>query len=241
MLNNLSSLPHKEIEKIFDHVYYVIGTSITHHESAVIQHSSNMTIVRHGDELTLINTISLDERGLKQLDTLGKVKNIVRLGAFHGQDDGFYRQRYNAKLWTLRGMKEECGAGMDTNIDVEMTVGGPMPFPGCSLFVFESAAFPEGVLHLAQEGGILITCDSVKNWLTTDSFFNAETAKMHQESNSIGPANIGFWTNACRVASSDFLRLMQLPFRHLLSAHGEPLLGSAHEQLALSVKKQFGL
>lgn len=239
MINHSSALPHTEIKKIFENIYYVIGTSITHHEGAVIQHSSNMTIVRNADELTLINTIRLDDIGLKQLDALGRVKNIVRLGAFHGQDDGFYLQRYNAKLWTLKGMKDDCGMGDSTKIDVEMTVGGPMPFPGCSLFVFESALFPEGVLHLQQEGGILITCDSVKNWLSVDSFFNAETAKMHMESDSIGSANIGFWTSACKVKASDFLRLMQLPFRHLLSAHGEPLLNNAHEQLALSIKRQF--
>lgn len=240
-MNHQSSFPHREIEKNFEHVYYVIGTSITHHEGAVIQHSSNMTIIRNGDELTLINTISLNEEGLKQLDALGRVKNIVRLGAFHGQDDRFYLHRYDAKLWALKGMKDDCGAGGSTKIDVEMTVGGPMPFPGCSLFIFESAAFPEAALHLVREGGILITCDSVKNWLSIDPFFNAETAKMHQESESIGPANIGFWTNACQVQDSDFLRLMQLPFRHLLSAHGEPLLNNAHEQLARSIKRQFGL
>ena len=241
MLNHPDPLPHREIEKIFDNIYYIIGTSIAHHEDAVIQHSSNMTIVRNGDELTLINTISLDHEGLKQLDALGTVKNIVRLGAFHGQDDEFYRQRYNAKLWTLQGMKDDCGGGDYTKIDVEMTVGGLMPFPGCSLFIFESASFPEGVLHLTREGGILITCDSVKNWLSADSFFNAETAKMHQESESIGPANIGFWTNACHVKSSDFSRLIQLSFRHLLSAHGEPLLNNAYEQLTLSIKSQFSL
>ncbi len=241
MCSHSSSLPHKEIEKIFEHVYYVIGTSVTEHEGAVIQHSSNMTILRHGNELTLINTIQLDAAGLKQLDALGTVKNIVRLGAFHGQDDAFYQHKYKAKLWSLKGMKEDCGAGGPTHMDVEMRVGGPMPFPGCSLFVFESAAFPEGTLLIAQEGGILITCDSVKNWLDVDPFFNAETAKMHKETDMIGPAAISFWANACSVKASDFLRLLQLPFRHLLSAHGAPLLNTAHEQLAGSVKRQFGV
>src|SRR5579863_5659880 len=104
MVQHPPSLPHESIQKIFDNIYYVIGTSITHHEGHVIQHSSNMTIVRHGDELTLINTIRLDDKGLQQLDALGNVKNIVRLGAFYGQDDAFYQQRYHAKLWSLKGI-----------------------------------------------------------------------------------------------------------------------------------------
>src|SRR5450631_480927 len=93
------ALPHDPIEKMFEDIYLVIGTSITPHEGVDIQHSSNMTIVRNGEELTLINTIRLDDSGLKQLDALGKVKNIVRLGAFHGQDDAFYLNRYHARLW----------------------------------------------------------------------------------------------------------------------------------------------
>lgn len=233
------SLPHENIQKIFDNIYYVIGTSITHHEGHVIQHSSNMTIVCNEDELTLINTVRLDDRSLEQLDALGKVKNIVRLGAFHGQDDAFYRHRYDAKLWALKGMRDDCGQGKPTKMDIEMVPGGPVPFPNCTLFVFETAAYPEGVLHIAQEGGILVVCDSVKNWLSTDRFFNPETAKAHQEGGHIGPANIGFWCTACNVKNSDFQKLQALPFRHILSAHGVPILNNAHKQLASSIKRQY--
>lgn len=233
------SLPHENIKKIFDNIYYVIGTSITHYEGHVIQHSSNMTIVCFEDDITLINTVRLDEKRLKYLDSLGRVKNIVRLGAFHGQDDAFYRDRYHARLWGLKGMKDDCGLGTYAKMDVQMIPGGSTPFPNCSLFVFETSSYPEGILHIAQEGGILVVCDCVKNWLSTNRFFNEETAKEHQEGGLIGPANIAFWCTTCGVRASDFSRLNLLPFRHILSAHGEPMLNDAHEQLALSVKKQF--
>jgi len=230
-------LQPKSIKKIFDDIYYVIGTNITHHDGAVIQHSSNMTIIRNGDELTLVNTINLNDKEIEELDALGKVKNIVRLGAFHGKNDEFYRKRYEAKLWALKGMEDGCGSKNYTKIDVEMTTGGKMPFPDCSLFVFESSLFPEGILHLRRKESILITCDSVKNWLEIDRFFNKETAKMHEKSKSIGFATIDFWANTCHVKPSDFLNLMQLSFFHLLSAHGKPLLNNAHEKLSLSIKE----
>lgn len=239
MVPHPPSLPHENIRKIFENIYYVIGTSITHHEGHVIQHSSNMTIVRHGEELTLINTIRLDDKGLQQLDALGKAKNIVRLGAFHGQDDAFYQERYHAKLWSLKGMREDCGQGSPIKMDIEMIPGGLMPFPHATLLVFETSLYPEGILHIAQEGGILVVCDSVKNWLSTDRFFNQETAKAHQEGGHIGPANIAFWCTACNVKKSDFQKLQALPFRHILSAHGAPILNNAHEQLALSIERHY--
>lgn len=239
MIQNSSALSHEDIKKIFDNIYYVIGTSITHHEGHVIQHSSNMTIVRNGDELTLINTVRLDKKGLQQLEALGTVKNIIRLGAFHGQDDAFYQHRYTAKLWAPKGMKDECGQGALTKMDVVMVPGGPLPLTRCSLFLFETSSFPEAILHIAQEGGILVVCDCVKNWLAADRFFNPETAKSHQKEGMIGPANIAFWCNACGVKGSDFRKLLSLSFRHILSAHGEPILNNAHELLASSVKGQF--
>ncbi len=233
------ALPHEEIQKIFHDIFFVIGTSITHHGEHVIQHSSNMTIVRRGDELTLINTIRLNEKGLQQLEGLGMVKNIIRLGAFHGQDDAFYRNRYRAKLWSLKGMKEECGQGTDSEMDVEIVPNGQTPFSGCCFYVFETSSCPEAVLHIDQEGGILVVCDCVKNWLSPDQFFSATTAQAHQQEGMIGPANIAFWCNACGVKRSDFSKLLSLSFQHLLSAHGEPIRKNAHELLSISVKRQY--
>jgi len=235
------ALPHDTIKEIFENIYLVVGTSITHHQGQDIQHSSNMTIVRHGNELSLINTVRLDERGLRELDALGRVKNVIRIGAFHGQDDAFYCDTYGAKLWALQGMKNDCGQGTSIAMDIAMAPGGPMPFPDCEIFVFETSSYPEGIIHIAQNGGILVTCDSIKNWLTTDRFFNESTAKSHQEEGKIGPADIAFWSTACNVQLSDFLRLQSLSFRHLLSAHGSPIRNDAYEQLALSIKKQFGI
>lgn len=234
------ALPHEAIEKFFDNIYLVIGTSITLHESTAIQHSSNMTIVRNGEELTLINTVRLNENELQQLDALGKVKNVIRLGAFHGQDDAFYLDRYHARLWALPGMKTDCGQGENINADVILSADGEIPFPGCSIFVFETSSCPEAILHVAQQGGILITCDSVKNWTTIDRFFSQETANQHLQAGEIVPANIAFWSKACNVQIVDFSRLMQFSFCHLIGAHGKPIINHADAMLLKSIKKLYG-
>ncbi len=233
------ALPHNPIEKIFEHIYLVTGTSITHHEGTDIQHSSNMTIVRSGEELTLINTIRLDDMGLKELDALGKVKNIVRLGAFHGQDDAFYLGRYDARLWALPDMKDDCGRGENINPDVIISAEGEMPFPDCTFFVFETSSYPEAILHLTQQGGILISCDSVKNWTSTDRFFSPDTAKEHLAAGEIGSTKIAFWSKACQVTAADFSRLMLLSFCHLIPAHGQPILNHAHESLSAAIQQFY--
>jgi len=46
--------------------------------------------------------------------------------------------------------------------DIELEVGGPMPFSRCTLFNFETTAQPEAILLLNTEAGtVLINCDSI--------------------------------------------------------------------------------
>lgn len=230
--------PHSDLREVFPNIYLVTGTNKVTYNGINLQHSRNMVIVRNNKKLTLINTVRLNEKGLVALDKLGEIENIVRIGAFHGRDDAFYLDQYQAKLWALKGMKHDNGK----LTDIELVPGGQMPFPGCSLFIFETSVHPEGILHLDQEGGILVTCDSIKNWLSSDEFFSTETAKLYEEQGFFGPATISeVWKQACQVQGSDFEGLKGLSFRHLLSAHGDPLLNDAHEQVSKTIMKEFGV
>jgi len=78
--------PHSEIKEIFPNVFFVMGTNITTHNDVELQHSRNMIILRNDDKLSLINTVRLDDTGLMALDALGKVENVIRIGAFHGME-----------------------------------------------------------------------------------------------------------------------------------------------------------
>lgn len=227
--------PHRKILEVFQDIFFVMGTNMTTHEGVELQHSRNMIIVRHNEELSLINTVRLTEDGLKELDTLGTVKNIVRIGAFHGRDDAFYLDHYpQSKLWALNGMTHDHARATDTALTTE----GPMPFPDCSFYIFETSRYPEGILHIAREGGILITCDSIKNWVDADEFFSETTAADYRSQGFFGKASLSsIWLNACGVTKKDFDRLLPIQFQHLLSAHGEPLLDKAEEALSHSLAK----
>jgi hypothetical protein len=228
--------PHSPLQEIFPNIFFVTGTNITNYKGIDLQHSRNMVIVRRGSELSLINTVRLDEQRLTALDKLGKVNNIIRIGAFHGRDDAFYLDRYKATLWAIEGMTHAD----DRPTDSLLKPGEGMPFSGCSFLPFETSKFPEGVLLIKQDGGILVTCDSIKNWTAPDPYFSEATAALYQQQGFFGTASISnIWKQTTQVQASDFEKLLAMPFKHLLSAHGEPLRHQAHDRVAISVKEQW--
>jgi hypothetical protein len=228
--------PHGAVTPAFDDVYFVIGTNKTHHAGVDVQTSRTMTVLRDGDSLSLINSVRLSEDGLAALDRLGCVRDVVRLGAFHGRDDPFYRDRYGASIWALPGVR--CADGRAADRDLEP--GGLLATVGARVFVFASAAHPEAALLLPRDGGVLITCDAVQNWACVDAFFSTQTGAAFAAAGLIGTANIpATWIGACRPDVADYRRLLALPFRHLITGHGEPLRDHAHEILTQRVEQTF--
>lgn len=230
--------PHGKINQIFEDVFFVSGTNIVVHEGVELQHSRNMIIVREERKLSLINSVRLTEEGLRVLEQLGRVDKVIRIGAFHGRDDAFYVNQYQAALWALPGMQDQHGCP----IDIELTEQGPQPFTECSVLIFKTAQFPEAVLYIQRQGGILVSCDSIKNWLSADAYFSEQTAAAYQAQGFFGRATISkVWQQAMAVNASDFERLKALHFRHLLSAHGEPLLDSAYQDVCNTIKQEYGV
>ena len=156
MIPQTPAWPHGEIRQIFDDIFFVSGTNKTTHDGTELQHSRNMIIVREEDKLSLINSIHLTDTGLIALEKLGQVDKVIRIGAFHGRDDAFYVNKYQAALWALPGMHDQHGC----DIDVEFTEQGQQPFANCSLLTFATAKFPEALIHIKQHDGILLSCDS---------------------------------------------------------------------------------
>ena len=160
----------------------------------------------------------------------------MKIGAFHGIDDAFYLERYGAKQWALPGAEHFAGHATDE----ELRPGGPTPVEGGTVFVFETAKLPEGLLCLARHGGILVSCDSLQNWAEPDEYFDDESIKRMTEVGFIQPANIGpGWRMSSEPAASDFAKVKQLAFRHLLPAHGRPIIDAAHEQFSATFKREF--
>lgn len=226
--------PHSKIEEIFPDIFLVTGANITEHEGIALQHSRNMIVIRNKDKLSLINAVRLTESGLMELTSLGKIENVIKIGSFHGRDDAFYLENYHAKLWALPNMEH----ANNRKADYILTPNSLMPFPNCQIITFNSSKFPEAILHVKQNNGILVTCDSIKNWLVPDEFFSDSTAKIYKEQGVFGCANINeTWLQATQVDKSELLTLKNLNFCHLLSAHGQPLLNNAYDHIIETLAK----
>jgi len=230
--------PHGPIQRVFEDVFTVTGSVMMR---PGIQLSRNMTIIREGKELTLISAVRLNEKGLKELDALGEVKHVLKLGDYHlgehnGLDDAFYLDRYNARLWAMPGMTHLHHQSATD----ELQTDGPLPFSNASFFSYESSRLPEGLILLHKEGGVVIAADSLQNWATTDAFFNEKGAQMMQKIGFIRPANIGpEWRRKCEPKAEDFTKVKALAFRHLLPSHGMPLLHTAKEQISQTIAELY--
>ncbi len=229
------SASHSKIKAVLSNIYMVSASNHVEFEGNHLQHSRNMVILREGRDLTLINSVKLSDAGLAELEQLGEIKHVIRIGSFHGKDDSFYINRYQAKLWALQGMKDENGTPVDVSLDESTS----LPIKSSSLFIFKNTNFPEACIHINSEGGILISCDSIKNWQLPDPYFSHATAKLYEQQGMFGQASISdIWLQAMGVTTDAFGELMSLEFKHLLSAHGQPLLDNAKVKLQSTLEKQ---
>ncbi len=225
--------PHGAIKQEFNNIFMVTGTNIIVFEGVRIQDSRNMIIVRQNSELTLINTVRLSDQGLSELERLGTVKHIIRIGAFHGRDDAFYQHRYGAKLWAIPGMELSHGERID--VDLSTT---PLPLNKARLMVFQTTQHKEALIVLdSEQGGVLVSCDSIKNWTRKDEFLDAETFELMRKSGSIGQALIDqTWLSAMQPAQEELEKILSLDFKHLLSAHGDALKNDAKSAVRKSIQ-----
>ncbi len=232
------ALSHGAIQEVFPDVFFVSGAMETVLQGMDWKFSRNMTVVKDGERLIIVNSVRLGEEGLAELDRLGRVTDVVRLGALHGRDDPFYVDRYGAEYWMMPGMEHETGLKATSTLAPE----GPLPISDATLFAFQTTQIPEGILRLDRAGGILIACDALQNWLAPDEYFSDTSRELMQGMGFFTPANLGpVWVQAAAPAGEDFARLKALSFKHALCGHGEPLCDTAHEDYLATFNRMFGV
>ncbi|NKB34402.1 MAG: hypothetical protein GKR91_15025 [Pseudomonadales bacterium] len=228
--------PHGDIEEIGTDAYMVRGSIKL---NAFMRITRNMGIIREGDELTLINPIRLNRKTEENLRSLGEVKNLVRLGAFHGVDDPYYADNFKAQFWCQQGGTTYT----EPLVDIEIGMGGLTPVHECEFFQFQGTAQPECALLLKRDGGILFTCDAIQHY--GDYSYNNWLARIvmprigFPKTTIVGPIWLKIMTPEGGSLESEFRRLLQLEFSSLLSAHGTFLTQGAHTAVETAVSKAF--
>ena len=225
------ALPHGEIREVFPGIHLVTGTVAM---AAGVRFSRNMTVIKEGERLVLVNSVRLSEAGLKSLEALGKVTDVLRLAGFHGSDDAFYKERYGAKTWAIKGQRYT--AGFDVNAsdtyfepDAQVDSSSELPLPGATMYVFGSKP-PEGLLVLAREGGIVVSGDCLQHWHQTDPYFSFLGGLMMKMMGFIKPHNVGpGWLKQCKPPKPDLRGILDLEFANVLTSHGGPVVGGARD------------
>lgn len=228
---------HDALKQLFPGVYFLQGSI---QMKPGVRINRNMVVLAHEGELTLINSVRLNDEGLAALDQLGKVTALVRLGDFHGIDDAFYLERYQCDLWGQQGSRVYKRVP-PTRFFADGDAG---PVPHARYFTFSAVTCPEAALLLTSHG-LLITTDSLQYYGKQLRHFSLP-AKMafpflgfHRGLN-IGPMWLKGVTPEGASLTSDFERLATLEFDALVGAHGEPLMTGAKAALLKELTKVFG-
>lgn len=229
-------MPHGSIEEIANDVFWVQGSI---QFAPGMRLTRNMAIVRSGEELTVVSPVRLSPTGEAELERLGKVRHVVKIGFFHGVDDAYYLERFGATYWAL----PDGARSQDPRPDEELRPDS-LPIHDAKLFEFRDTKDKEGALLIGRAGGILITCDAVQHWSNTKGCsFPARLAShligFRRRPAQIGPPWRKRMTPTGASLKSDFERLAELDFAHLIGAHGNPLRDTAKQDLKATVQATF--
>ena len=229
--------PHDPIEALTDRLYVARGAM---RMNPVLRISRNMVIIRHGDDLTLVNPIRLNAEGERELRELGVVKRILRLGAFHGIDDPWYKHRFGAEIWCQPGGTAYPEPPEDRPLEPDTR----LPFPDVDLFCFKGIAQPEAALLVHDPPGILVTCDAVQHY--GDYSHNNFMARLAMpfigfpKTTILGPFWLKVMTAEGGSLRGEFDRLLESDFDALIAAHGTYLPSGAKAAVRAAVDKAFG-
>lgn len=223
------------IVEIFPDVYLLRGSIRI---ASMMQMNRNMLIVKQGQDLILINAVRLNDQGLKQLEQLGSVKHVIRLGDFHGLDDQFYLDQYQPEFWSQAGHATYPNLIPQHVID-KNTVS---PIKDSQFFIYASAKYPEAAL-LLQDHQLLITTDSVQYWDDWKYMSFLSKIILYVMGFRLGLFIGGPWIKKVSTQKNslkvDFEQLLKLDFIHLIAAHGNVLKNTAKTELNKVVSSTF--
>lgn len=231
------ALHHLPLRQCFPDVWLAAGTtSMSIPLGLKITISRNMVAVRAPDGWVLLNPVRLSESAEAELLAQAPIKHAVRLGTFHGRDDGYYVDKFGVEFWGVPGAQTYPEPKFSRHVSED----GAFPIPGARVVIFKSATRGEGAVCLPQHR-LLVTCDSVQHYERDRLLSTLANVVMYPMGFFtpcvIGPIWLKMVTPAGGSVRADFDRVLALDFDNLISAHGTPKLGGAKEALARNVER----
>ena len=228
--------PHGGIESITRRLHIVRGSK---RMNPLVRISRNMVVLRDADGLTLVNPIRLNPAGEESLEALGPVRRMVRLGAMHGMDDRYCKERFSAEFW--------CQPGgtiyPEPTADRLLEDGAELPFPDAELFCFRGVRQPEAALLVHGAPNVLLACDAIQHY--GDYSYHNAMARLavpfigFPKTTLVGPIWLKAMTPTGASLRQEFERLLEWDVGALASAHGTFLASGAKDAARRAVERAF--
>jgi hypothetical protein len=224
-------MPDSELA-LFDHAQVIPGLPGGFH------FPTRMTaLALGGGELALISPVPIDDAVARQLEALGKVSYLIAPNLHHNLYLAAASERYpEAHVLVPPGL-----AARRPELRVSGTLDGELPAPlarALDVVHIEGAAALDEYVFFQRASGTLVVADLVFNVLQPRGFW----------------ANVALWLVGChgrlgqsrawRVFVKDRAamarsveRVLALPVRTLVMAHGEVVRDEAHARLASALRR----
>lgn len=201
-----------------------------------IRFGRNMVAVLGPEGWVLLNPVRVSAEAEAQLLALGPFRHAVRLGTFHGCDDGYYVDRHGVAFWSVPGVQ----AYPEPAFTHAISEGGAFPIADAKVVEFKQATRAECAVFLPQHR-LLVTCDSVQHY-EHDPLLSTLGKVVMVPMGFFTPCVIGpIWLKQVTPPGgslrADFERVLALDFDHLIGGHGTPKMGGAKQALAANVAR----
>ncbi len=222
--------PHSDLQEVLPNIFVVTGSMKIF---GLFQYSRTMTILRDGEVLALVNPVRVNDRVLNEIQKMGKIKHLLKIGQLHNVDVPFYMDKFSPDLWVN---KDDPSIG-DYQPKAYFDDYNEIPILNCKVKTIVDSKIKESFLVTPANGGCLHSCDAFVN-MGVDSNHNWLTAKLSKflpDPTYIGPN----WIKMAKPPEASMKAVLNYDFENFIPAHGQPILGGAKDKIASYLNDYF--
>lgn len=201
--------PAKRLKEISKHL---LGWSSFHTQWKI---DFDSYAIKTPDGVILVDPMKPTPAVLKQLESLGEILGVYLTNAHHDRDADWFRKHFEVQVYAHEKAKPDC----DTKIDILVLDDEKLPGGVRALHLPGSSA-SETALFAKLDGGIVLMGDALMN--LRDSGLTLLPDQYLEDR---------------KQALASLRKLLDLDFKVITFAHGDPLVTDAKKQIADFLKK----
>jgi glyoxylase-like metal-dependent hydrolase (beta-lactamase superfamily II) len=167
------------------------------------------------DGIVFVDPLKPGAAVIKKLDALGEAVAILLTNAHHDREADWFRKRYQVQVYAHEKASSDC----ETKIDILVMDGEKLPGGIQAIHMPGSSAGETAYYY--KPGGIVFLGDTL----------------LHQAGKGLSILSEQYCEDR-RQARQSLSKLLDLNFKTLTFAHGDPLVGNAKAQLTTFFRKQ---